>query len=228
MSTRVKKIGLLGILLGILLGVVLVWAGIAVTLNKPTETAIQKEPVEQVDAEKEEILGMLESQGVDRAKLEEEYKTKNGATILGDALPVEKFKTLAEAEERYGDFLGLHNKLESLNEYSLVAMHLVNHEFIQATYESADETKTIVVKTSKVKTPTQLIAVYGDYTYKKQIDIQGINVSTSGESENKVQLMYFNTLDGKSYSLHTTYGLSEVEATKLLIELVSNLQLMGK
>lgn len=191
-----------------------------------SQSSENKSKLTGTEEEKQGIIDMLAAQGVDKNKLEEEYKTDNGGTILGDALPAKAYRTLHEAESAFGYYLGLHNKLESLTEYQLVDMHIINNEFMQGTYENGDGKKSISVKTSKKKTEQELIKVYKEHNYNSTIEIQGIKVNMAGESKDKINLASFTVPNKKSYSINTTAGLTPDEMNRLVDELIGNLKIM--
>ena len=201
-------------------------ANVKQVAKTPSATSSSPSAASSADPDKETILNMLAGQGLDKNKLASEYKSQSGATILGGAMPAIRYKSLADAEKAYGDYLGLHNKLDSLVEYSLVDIHIINKEFMEASYETQDAKKSIIVKTSKVKKAADLIKVYGTLDYNLKVTIQDIDVNIAGTGIDKIQLMSFDTSDGKSYSIHTDYGLSAVDANKLLTELINNVQLI--
>lgn len=197
----------------------------AVTEN-PLDTLTQEPTVDKESEEfKQGVIDMLAEQGVDKEKLEKSYTNANGATILGDALPAKEYKSLHEAEETFGYYLGLHNTLESLTGYDLIAMHIVNNTFMQGTYENGTD-KSLLVKTSKKEKSEELAKVYTEYEIFKSIDVEGVKVNLSSKDTESINLAYFDLSNGKSYALSTVSGLSEEDTLKLLRELITNLKSM--
>lgn len=178
------------------------------------------------DDRDENIKNILESQGIDGSIVEDKKRTESGATILGDALPVKECRTLAEGEEIIGYYLGLHNKLESLPDYELVQLFIINNEFMYAIYENQNDLDTILIKTSKIKDSKDLTSVYEDYKLKDIINIEGVDVNVSSNTEGIVNLAYFDVKNGKSYSIFNKAGLEEGDIKLLLKELISNLKIM--
>lgn len=190
------------------------------------EQALEKEQKQAEEEEKQAIIDMLAEQGIDKDKLEDEYTQESGATILGDALPAKAYRTLAEAEKEFGYYLGYHNQLESLSDYELVDMHIINDKFMQGTYENSDSTKTISVKTSKEMTAKELVKVYKDHDYAGNVNIQDIEVNLAGKDSETLNLAYFSVPNGKSYSINTEAGLSAEDMSSLITELIDNLKIM--
>lgn len=188
----------------------------------------QNKSVGETEKEIEEqvIMDILKDAGVDVDALDEGAKTGSGGTILGDALPAMSYRTLADAEQEFGYYLGLHNKLESLTEYELVAMYIIDNDIMQGIFNNLDETKTITVKTSKVKSKQELISVYNEYEINEHEIIEGIDVAMSGNTSEEINLAYFDVKNGKNYSIFTHSGISREQMVELVSELISNLKIM--
>lgn len=172
------------------------------------------------------VMKMLEEQGLSKSKLEKQYHTSSGATILGDGLPVKNFKTLNDAETSFGYYLGLHNKLASLSGYQLVSVYVINSLFMQASFDSTDGKKSIVVKTTKKETAAMLTNVYSKGKYIDKINVNGTEVTIYGTSREVANTSYFGVKNGKQYSIHTEKGISKKDMLALLGELINNLHSM--
>lgn len=186
-----------------------------------------EEDTQNIQDDEKAIIDLLVSQGVDRDKLEPKAKTGSGATILGDALPVNEFNTLASAEEYLGYYLGLHNKIEKLEGYELSRIFMVGDKFMQASYDHINGDKSITVKTSKIVEVNELISVYNDMEYSTKYIINNTEVNIGGADEDKLHIAYFSLPNDKKYSIHSEYGLSQQEIKSLLGELIGNIQIMA-
>lgn len=171
------------------------------------------------------IADVLAEKGIDTDKIQGKSSTSSGGTILGSALPAVQYKTLNDAEKSFGYYLGLHNKLESLSDYELVDMYIINKQVMQAVYENSNSTKTITVKTSKTETASDLADVYSNDKVNDQIEVNGVDINIS-VSNDVIKLAYFSVPNGKSYSVYTAAGLNTDDMTSILTELIENLKLM--
>lgn len=179
---------------------------------------------ESTNLDMQGITELLKENGVSEDKIKNMQKTASGATLIGDAVPAKEYRTLNDAEKEFGYYLGLHNKLESLDGYELTAMHIINEEFMQGTYESDKES--IIVKTSKVKSAEDMAKVYNDMTNKNNQTILGVPVSLKSKEVGKVNVAAFRVPNGKNYVISSVAGLSDEEMKELLSELIDNLQRM--
>lgn len=179
---------------------------------------------ESTNLDMQGITELLKENGVSEDKIKNMQKTASGATLMGDAVPAKEYRTLNDAEKEFGYYLGLHNKLESLDGYELVAMHIINEEFMQGTYESDKES--LIVKTSKVKSAEDMAKVYNDMTNKNNQTILGVPVSLRSKEVGKVNVATFRVPNGKNYVISSVAGLSNEEMKELLSELIDNLQRM--
>lgn len=170
------------------------------------------------------VTELLKENGVSEEKIAEMQKTASGATIMGDALPAKEYRTLNDAETAFGYYLGLHNKIDSLPEYELTAMHIINNEFMQGTYENSDGTKSILVKTSKTKSASEMSSVYTGNTYSKEEYIHGVEVKLQGKQAGTINVASFNVQNGKEYVISSVAGLDEANMLDVLAELIVNIQ----
>lgn len=182
--------------------------------------------VEEKESGHNEILKLLESQGIDTSGMEEEHNTPGGATLLGGAKPIKEFRTLASAEEEFGKYLGFHNRLESLEGYELCNIFIIEESCLHAIYNNSDETKTIVVKLSMIEKSNELINIYNEYGVQVNENIGGVEVKCRGYEEGVVNLIHFDTNNGRGYSIHTNAGLTLEESIKVAEELITNLRIM--
>lgn len=205
-------------------------------VNKQTKridgTADLKEPKISVTATEtgntavnDSLLDILRENGIDTSELEESGDTDIGGKILGSALPAKQYRTLHDAESAFGYYLGLHNHLDSLTEYELVDMYIINGNIMQAVYENADETRTITVKTSKEKSVDELADVYTRYSHEVEKTYSGISVTFSGEEDDMVNLVKLS-YSGKAYTIYSASGLGVEDAEDLTKELIKNLLLI--
>ena len=160
------------------------------------------------------VTELLKENGVSEEKIAEMQKTASGATIMGDALPAKEYRTLNDAETAFGYYLGLHNKIDSLPEY----------EFMQGTYENSDGTKSILVKTSKTKSASEMSSVYTGNTYSKKEYIHGVEVKLQGKEAGTINVASFNVQNGKAYVISSVAGLNEANMIDVLAELIVNIQ----
>lgn len=173
---------------------------------------------------------MIEEIGLDPENVNTEI-TQSGGKLVGEvAKTVKSYKTLADAEEEMGYYLGLHNTLESQPNLKLVGMYNIGKgSWYQALFE--DETESlanITVKTSKTTSLEDLTAPYdiGDY---KSVDIKSINGIdvTFGKYENDlVNLVGLATPNGKAYTIYTSVGNEYSVMESIVIELINNLKIM--
>lgn len=173
---------------------------------------------------------VLEGLGIDPKDLNKEITT-SGGVLTGDvAKTVKQYRTLAEAEEDMGYYLGLHNDIESHPELQLVGMYNIgNGAWYQAAYESSsNKISGITVKTSNKTDIKQLIAPYnvGEYKNKEVKNIEDIEVNFLGNESSVVNLVYFKVKNGKSYSIFTSAGNDDAVMTDIATELISNLKIM--
>ena len=62
---------------------------------------------------------------------------RSGMTVIGDAIPAKSYRTLAEGEEAYGKYLGLHNHVsDGTFDWELVQVVIIDEKILQGTYKS--------------------------------------------------------------------------------------------
>lgn len=178
------------------------------------------------DTEKE----ILEEIGLDPSTVTTEI-TQSGGKIVGNlAKTVKSFKTLADAEEDMGYYLGFHNTIESHPELTLSGIYSIGSgEWYQALFE--DETNTInniTVKTSMKTSIEELTAPYNivDFDSISSETIYGVEVTFVGNNGNTVNLVYFDVPNGKAYTIYTSVGNEYSLMQDLVVELIGNLQIM--
>lgn len=179
--------------------------------------------------QKNNLREFLISQGLDPDLVDQQSKTEGGATILGSAKPVEEYRTLHDAEEAYGSYFGLHNKLDTLPQYSLVSMYNVNGEFLQGIYSDDDNESTILVKFSKSKTTDFLREPYEIRKFSKLIVVDmtnNVKATIEGDSETAINLMMISFLNGKNYTIYSPTPLTQSQAKDLCKELSNNVTSM--
>ena len=177
--------------------------------------------------------------GLDASIVEEKTKTDSGANVVGGAKPVKSYKSLGLAQDAFRDYLGLHNKIESLTDeiYELSNIMIVNKDdFMQAIYSTKPITgrnKVITVKFTKKLPVEDLVKVYfedGNPVYTEEGNIFGVNykIYKSDLESELYNLAWFTTENNKSYSIDTKSGLSKNEFEGLLDELIWNVITMEK
>jgi len=154
----------------------------------------------------------------------EETIQENDGTL--ETKRVETFRSLSDAEISFGYYLGLHNSLDSIDNYQLVSIHIVANNKMLAIFDHTEEQKSITIKTSKELSINDLINVYNtDSMTKTNENILGVPV-VIGKKGELVNLAYFEVKNGKRYSIYTKEGLSTEDANSLLYELIVNLSTM--
>lgn len=162
-------------------------------------------------------------------------KTDDGMNILGGALPAEDFKTLADAEETFGEYLGLHNTVETRagNTFELVRLVIVNKETMLGTYNEYTvingEHTTIggfVIKFSMKQTVDELRQVYFEDT---AFSNPTINLETAHSKigyDITDDIYYIATLQhdtGKNYTIYSSGGMTQENMEDIVSELEVNL-----
>ena len=211
-------------------------------------------PKTELDLVKDDVItNFVDSIGVDKEDLTGVVKTESGATLEGNlAKTVKQYRTLAEAEEAMGYYLGLHNTIESHPEYNLVAMYNIGDgAWYQALFEHseasriteelgdaiteheaahlAEEYPSLTVKTTKDTEAglDGLIAPYlDDFNSDEIITINDVKVRICSNYEGEALLGCFTIPNKKSYSIYTSYGIEPEVMKDILGELINNLKIM--
>lgn len=230
-------------------------AGMKITMNKTlsdeeleeiigankTESQIQ-EDIERAQKYQEDPTGTTKDEAIDRVlssigkDSEDLNKTYNeDGTVNGESVKtVKQFRTLNEAEVYMGFYLGLHNRLESIDKYELVSISNVGEgTWFQALYQSEDldEYTDFTLKVSKTTPMEVLLGAFdleNGYKYHDTIDINGqeVNILSKGTIEGDSNLAYFSTKNGKKYVLNCGGGMLRENMELILNELVINLMSM--
>lgn len=184
---------------------------------------------EHLTPEDKAFLELMEELGIDINTLGEQKQTDDGAKVIGDARPAKAFRSLGEAEDAFGYYLGFHNTIESVDNdtYELIGIYIIENDFMQAVYDNNDQTKKLVVKLAINSETDDLINVYfenGEIGYDKEDKIHNVNYRLyKNDKETDIyNLVWFKTEDGKAYSIDTKTGLKEKEIRSLLDELIWN------
>lgn len=173
----------------------------------------------------------------------EKVQTETGAILEGNlAKEVKQFRTLADAEEDMGYYLGLHNTLESVDGYELVGFYKIDGgTWYQAVYEYENPEEigypTITIKTSKTATLDELVEPYtfeelagtgGKVEESKKLSDVLINYAGyQNHTENGFwDLAYFEVPNGKKYSIYSSSGINKAVLDDILNELIGNLKIM--
>lgn len=141
---------------------------------------------------------------------------------------VHEYRSLAEAEEDMGYFLGLRNDLTSLTDYQLVKMYNVGDKaWYQAEYENNnDSDDKIIVKTSKTASISSMKSIYTD-EFKANIELNKYNTVVKIEGNNeKYNIASFETRNNKKYIIYSHNGLDIEQFEGLIDELFENLASM--
>lgn len=186
-----------------------------------------------------QMLDIMEEQGIDTTKIEDNIRKsvlESGGVILGGALPAKEYKTLASAEQQFGTYFGLHNKLDSIENCELSKLFIINEDTMNAIYDIEYEEhveKTMIIKLTIKNTLESLIDVYKEnkYSSKGILDIGGIDVTIEGIENigeyGEVNLAYFEADDGRKYSIHSESGI-ELEKVKLVLnEIIENVKMIN-
>ena len=157
--------------------------------------------------------------------------TESGATLEGNlAKTVKQFKTLAEAEEDMGYYLGLHNTVQSHEEYRLVGMYRIGeNEWYQAAFDCETNPKEgFTLKVSKTMTEEEMLKPYEDSDFRyKSTNFYGFTAITyESLTEEKWNLASFTCKNGKVYSLYTGEGIERKLFEDIVSELLGNLIIM--
>ena len=142
--------------------------------SNATQNQIQ-EDIERAQKYQEDPTGAAKDEAIDRVlttigkdsedlnKIYNEDGTVNSESVK----TVKQFRTLNDAEVYMGFYLGLHNRLESIDKYELVSISNVGEgTWFQALYESEDIDK-YTDYTLKVKKTTQKEEILEAYDDKK-------------------------------------------------------------
>lgn len=169
----------------------------------------------------ERDLGFTPEEVKEQAEFDEAFLNEKAKVVT-------EYRTLAEAEEDMGYYLGFHNTLESIPGYHLVAMYNVGDKsWFQAIYEHEypDTYGVLVVKVSKNVSRETLISPYTNQYDIETKTIHGVNVEYKYVND-LYCLTSFSVPNGKSYSLYISTGITVDEMNSLLIELIDNLKSM--
>ena len=173
---------------------------------------------------------LIEQIGLDPDNVTTEVTTSGGKLVGNLAKTVTSFRTLAEAEEDMGYYLGLHNTIESHPELTLSGVYKIGQDdWYQALFEDASgSVNNITVKTSMTTSVSELIAPYNvsDYNWTRSESVLGVNVTFAGNDDGIVNLMYFDVSNGKAYSIYTSVGNEYSVMLDIVSELIENLQIM--
>lgn len=199
--------------------------------DKYINDTIKKDESEESD---EGLRKFLNEVGVDDTILSDKTKTESGANVLGGAKPAKSYKSLGLAEDAFKDYLGLHNKIESITDdnYELAHIMIVNNgDFMQAVYNTDESltgrgVKTITVKLTKTLPVNELTDVYfedGNTIYNEEDEMFGVKykIYKGDKKSDLYNLAWFST-NGKSYSIETKAGLTKENLESLLDELIWN------
>lgn len=117
----------------------------------------------------EDLQTALDNIGVDTDQFSSKSTGKDGMNILGDAKPMQSFKSLGLAEDAFHDYLGLHNRVISID-YNLTRIFIVDGTILTGVFEPADylldqiegnfKDNVMTVKMSKVETMDTLLEPY--------------------------------------------------------------------
>lgn len=207
--------------------------------NSENSTGIDLSGAENFEEEselvtQEAINQVLDTLGKDSSDLNKVYD-EDGNILSNTVKTIKAFRTLAEAEEYMGYYLGLHNTLECIDGYELVQMSSVgNDDWMQALYqgENLDDYPDFTVKVSKESSLDILLSAFdldNGYPIKEIKNIYDVKVTVLGKissDENVLNLSYFSTDNGKNYVINCGGGMTRDNMLAILSELISNLQIM--
>lgn len=173
------------------------------------------------------VKELLKNQGLSDEELAKIETTENGATIVGNAKPVISYRTLHEAEEAFGNYLGLHNSVVIDEDYELVSMMIIDNNILFGTYENSNADKTFTIKLSMTESIEDIKnGAYSLYEDTKEVEIEDVNVKLY-EDNRGVHIAEFECKNSKKYVLFSLDGISEKHMEKVVTELIDNLKIMG-
>ena len=189
----------------------------------------------KLNEEEEGLKNFLSDIGVDENIVEEKAKTDGGANVIGGAKPARSYSSLGLAQDDFREYLGLHNRIESLKNdiYELTGIFIINKdEFMQAIYSTNNDNddkkdKVITIKLTKKLSVDDLVEVYfedGNQVYTEEGEMFGVKyrIYKKDLKSDMYNLAWFTTSNGKSYSVDTKYGLTKNDFEALLDELIWN------
>lgn len=230
-------------IVGLIVLVILVGIGIEALLPDNDTYDISNDGVivsESIDADWDDYFeDDILSKGEEEALIQSGLDPNNVTTDIGNLTDEDgkiltkrmvQYATLADAENAMGYYLGLHNTIESAPSLKLTGMYTVgDNEWHQALYEDDSGTyKNITIKTSMSIGVSELTAPYKvkEYSTEEVVDVDGIDVTFVGNSHSITNLVYFDVLNGKAYTIYTSVGNEYSVMYDIVEELIKNLKIM--
>lgn len=191
--------------------------------------------VEKSEVNTDGMEELLRDLGLNTEIINEGTVTKGGANLLGGARPARSYRSLGDAQDAFQDYLGLHNQIESITDvnYELTNIFIIDNSFMQAIYSVEDTEQILTIKFSRELVSKELAEVYfqdNNILYTEEGSILGVDykIYKNEPTTDMYNLAWFDTHDGKAYSIETKYGLTRDSFNKLLDELIWNVTSMGE
>ena len=205
---------------------------IEIPLNIKEQLEQQKKD-EENEAYIQEFLEGLYEEGFISEEMKNSSQKRvllSGMTVIGDAIPAKSYRTLAEGEEAYGKYLGLHNHVsDGTFDWELVQVVIIDEKILQGTYESPLNTNFNMKMTYPEKGASliDLISVYNSCERYDDFELNDCK-GKLGYSERlgRYETAFFISKNEKAYSIHNASGFTESEIMTILNELTYNLTIM--